>query len=106
MEDFAFQDQRKKVRRHARKLPLEGLSDKLCLVILDILHQGRAKYTAIKAALSRNDPFDALLSIGLNTYHDRIATLRAGILDLERKGIVGKRVYSNDVGDFIPAVEA
>jgi hypothetical protein len=106
MEAFAFQDQRQKIRFHARKLPLDGLSDKLCLVILDILHQGRAKYATIKAALNQGDPFDALLSIGLSTYGDRIATLRAGILDLERKGVVGKRVYSDEAGDFVQAIEA
>lgn len=106
VEAFAFRDQQKKLRRHAQKLPLNGLSDKLCLVILDILHQGRAKYTTIKSALNQSDPFDALLSIGLNNYGDRIATLRAGILDLERKGIVGKRVFSDEVGNFVMATEA
>lgn len=106
MEGFAFRDQRRKVRYHARKLPLDGLSDKLCLVILDILHQGRARYTTINGALNRADPFDALLSIGLSNYRERISTLRAGILDLERKGIAGGRVYSATAGDFIPATEA
>jgi hypothetical protein len=106
MEGFAFEDQRRKIRLHGRKLPLDGLSDKLCLVILDILHQGRAKYTAINAALNQTDPFDALLSIGLTTYRDRIATLRAGILDLEQKGVVGKRVYSDEAGDFVLGTDA
>jgi hypothetical protein len=106
MVRFAFSDQRDKLRGHARNLPLNGLSDKLCLVVLDILHQGRGKYTTIGAALGKNDPFDALLDIGLNTYRERIATLRNGILDLERRGIVGHRVYRNEVGDFVTATEA
>ena len=74
---------------------------------MDILHQSRAKYTNLKSALSQRDPFDALLSIGLNKLTgDRIATLRAGILDLERKGIFGKRVYSDEAENFVLATEA
>jgi hypothetical protein len=106
MARFAFLDQQRKLRWHARKLPLNGLSDKLCLVVLDILHQGRGKYRTIKAALKEDDPFDALLSIGLGNYRERIATLRAAILDLERLNIVGDRVYSDREGDFVLADEA
>jgi len=100
---FAVKDQQAKLRWHARKLPLEGLSDKLCIVVLDILHQGRGSYRTIKSALNRDDPFDALLTIGLSSYRERIATLRAGILDLERQGVVGSRVYSGEAGDYVEA---
>ena len=100
---FSVRDQQAKLRWHARKLPLEGLSDKLCIVVLDILHQGRASYRTIRSALREGDPFDALLSIGLGSYRERISTLRAGILDLERRGLVGERVYSGEAGDFVPA---
>ena len=61
---------------------------------MDTLHQGRGKYTGIKTALSRPDPFDALLNIGIDTYRGRAAKLRRSILGLERQGIVGRRVYS------------
>jgi hypothetical protein len=103
MTDFAVRDQREKLQRHARKLPLEGRSDKLCLVVLDILHQGRGKYTSIASALGSADPFDALLNIGLGTYGERIATLRREILELERRGIVGHRVYDSGRGTFVVA---
>ncbi len=95
---FAVRDQQAKLRWHARKLPLEGLSDKLCLAVLDILHQGRASYRTIRSALREGDTFDALLSIGLGSYRERRSTLRAGILDLERRGLVGERVYSGRPG--------
>lgn len=101
--DFSVRDQQAKLQRHARKLPLEGLSDKLCIAVLDILHQGRASYRTVRSALREGDPFDALLSIGLSSYRDRLATLRTGILDLERKGLVSERVYSGEAGDFVPA---
>ena len=98
---FGVRDQQAKLRRHARRLPLEGLSDKLCLVVLDILHQGRAGYRAITRALAEDDPFDALLDLGLHAYRERIATLRASLLELESRGIVGRRVYSQ--GGFVEA---
>ena len=103
---FSFLDQKKKLHWHARKLPLNGLSDKLCLVVLDILHQGRGKYQTIENALNKNDPFDALLAIGGGNYRERVATLRNSILELERKGIIGYRVYNSVADDFIKATEA
>jgi hypothetical protein len=56
---FAVQQHRRKLAMHAQKLPLHGLSDRLCLVVLDILHQGRAAYRSIETALASDDPFDA-----------------------------------------------
>jgi hypothetical protein len=103
---FTVREQRRKLADHARTLPLQGVSDKLCLVILDVLHQGRAKYPAIKAGLASNDPFDALLNLGASTYHQRIATLRAGIRDLEALGKVGRKVFDAARGDFVDAAEA
>ena len=97
---FAAQ-QRRKLAVHATKLPLDGLTDKLCLVVLDVLHQGRAKYDAIRAALGKADPFDALLALGASTYKERVATLRAEIQKLEARGIVGKKVYSKAGKDFV-----
>jgi uncharacterized small protein (DUF1192 family) len=93
--------QRRKLAAHATKLPLEGLTDKLCLVVLDILHQGRAKYDPIRAALGKADPFDALLALGASTYRERLATLRGEIQKLEARGIVGKKVYSRAAKDFV-----
>ena len=98
---FAIREQRRKLARHARKLPLDGVVDQLCLVVLDILHQGRGKYSTIRAALGATDPFDALLGIGAPQYGQRIATLRAGIRDLEARGLVGQKVYDVVTNEFI-----
>lgn len=98
---FSVREQQQKLRRHAAKLPLEGVVDKLCLVVLDILHQGRAKYVTIAAALRAGDPFDALLGLGATQYPDRAPTLRASIRDLEAQGRVGQKVYSAAAGGFV-----
>jgi hypothetical protein len=99
--EFAVREQRRKLARHARKLPLDGLADKLCLVVLDILHQGRGTYARIRAALAADDPFDALLSIGASQYRQRLSTLHAGIRDLEAKERLGHKVYDRAAGEFV-----
>jgi uncharacterized small protein (DUF1192 family) len=103
---FFVTQQRGKLNIHARKLPLEGLTDKLCITVLDILHQGRANYAQIGAALGKADPFDALLSLGAATYRERVATLRQEIQKLEARGIVGKKVFSKSAKDFVVPVGA
>lgn len=98
---FSVREQQRKLAAHARKLPLDGMTDKLCIVVLDILHQGRGKYPAITAALFADDPFDALLAVGASQYRERISTLRAGIRDLEAAGRVGRNVYDVESGRFV-----
>jgi hypothetical protein len=98
---FAVREQRRKLAAHARRLPLDGIADRLCLVVLDILHQGRGKYALIARALRSSDPFDALLGIGATHYGERLATLRAGIRDLEAQGRVGQKVYDRASGEFV-----
>lgn len=103
---FSVREQKRKLAAHARKLPLEGVADKLCIVVLDILHQGRGKYTTIRAALTADDPFDALLAIGASQYRERVSTLRAVIRDLEARGLVGRKVYDRQSGTFVAPSEA
>ena len=98
---FAVREQQAKLRRHARSLPLDGVTDKLCIVVLDVLHQGRAKYPAIGAALQAGDPFDALLGLGSARYRERVATLRSGIRELEIAGRIGRKVFDSGSGSFV-----
>jgi hypothetical protein len=99
--DFTIREQKRKLATHARKLPLDGVTDKLCFVVLDILHQGRGKYAVIRQGLAAGDPFDALLGIGASTYRDRVATLRSGIRMLEGGGKMGRKVYDAASGEFV-----
>jgi hypothetical protein len=101
---FAVREQQKKLTAHPARLPLDGASDKLCIVVLDILHQGRGRYTTIANALRAADPFDALLAIGAGSYAERVATLRAGIRDLEVQGRVGQKVYDTASHSFVVPV--
>ena len=99
--DFGVRRIRAKLANDTTHLPLDGLVDRVCLVILDIRHQGRGGYTAIRTALRQPDPFEALLSIRAAQYRERIATLRAGIRDLEAAGRVGLKVYDAASQDFV-----
>jgi hypothetical protein len=99
--DFAVRQQRRKLAFYATKLPLDGVVDKLCLVVIDILHQGRAGFASIKKALAAADPFDSLLGLGASSYAERIATLRAEIRGLEEDGRVGRKVYDRRAADFV-----
>jgi hypothetical protein len=103
---YTVRQQHEKFITHARKLRLSGVVDKLCLVVLDILHQGRGRYPAISAAVTSSHPFDALLSIGAAQYPERVATLRAGIRDLESRAIVGEKVWDAAAQDFVTPSEA
>jgi hypothetical protein len=98
---FAVREQQRKLRLHAARLPLDGVVDKLCIVVLDILHQGRGKYPTMAKALGAADPFDALLGIGASSYAERVATLRAGLRDVEARGKVGQKVYDVASGGFV-----
>lgn len=99
--DFAVRQQRRKLAYYATKIPLDGIVDKLCLVVMDILHQGRAKFSSIKERLASHDPFESLLGLGASTYKERIATLRAEIRTLEELGKVGTKVYDKGANDFV-----
>jgi hypothetical protein len=102
---FAVREQKRKLAAHATKLPLDGVTDTLCIAVLDILHQGRGRYATIRAALAAGDPLDALLGIGAAQYRERISTLRAGIRDLEGAGRIGRKVYDASAGGFVGRTE-
>lgn len=104
--DFAVRQQQRKLKGYAAKVPLHGIVDKLCLVVLDILHQGRGTFAQIKNALAANDPFDSLLAIGAKDYAERVATVRGGIRGLEERGKVGHKVYDRTRGDFVVPIGA
>ena len=97
---FGVRHQQEKLAWHATQLPLDGLVDKLCLVVMDILHHGRGGYNSIRLALAEEEPLDALLNIGAAAYGPRIATLRAQIRDLEALGKAGRNVYRQATNSF------
>lgn len=98
---FTVEQQRRKLAYYSTRLPLDGVVDKLVLVVLDALHQGRASFRSLRRALEADDPLEALLTLGASTYRERIATLRAALRELETAGKIGRRVYSQQRADFV-----
>lgn len=102
---YGIEHFKQSVQQHARWYPLDGFPDKLCVVIEDIHHQGRAKKNVVYEALDTNGDYDKafnnLLSIGEQNYSVRIKTLTKEIQQLVKSGILGKRVYDTNIKDFV-----
>lgn len=101
--DVGIRHFRGKMASYAKRYGLDGKPDTVCLVVCDIRHQGRAKSSAIVAALQSADPLKALLDIGEPQYHHRLVVLRREIKRLIAEGTLGKRTYSATAADFVPA---
>ena len=89
---------------HQNHVPNDGRSDKVCFVVMDILHQGRGGYAAMKNAIASNsDPvaYERLLHIGASDYPERIATIRSQVAKLETAGHFGTKKYSAATNDFV-----
>jgi hypothetical protein len=87
-----------------QRYALDGMIDKVCLVIMDIRHQGRAGSQTIINALQAGNTGDAkfnnLLRIGANQYADRIRTLKIQIQKLVTAGVLGTKSYQTARNDF------
>jgi hypothetical protein len=96
---------RKNMISYAERYELDNVPDKVCLVICDIRHQGRASSSDILAALQTGGNYEKayanLAGLGAVHYPDRIKTLKNAISDLVSRGILGKKKYSVDAGDFV-----
>ena len=86
---------------YARKYNLDGAADYICIVIADILHQGRGNSSQIMDALRETDKYDALLAIGASSFKPRRDTLKKEIDDRRSSGIFGQRVYSVRDENFV-----
>jgi hypothetical protein len=101
--DTGVQLFRSNMIRYAKRFGLNARPDTTCLMVADILHQGRGSAAAIKAALADAHPLEMLLHIGAAKFPERIATLRTEIDRLTADGTFGTRVYSVAANDFVPA---
>ncbi|KAF0249166.1 MAG: hypothetical protein FD167_1428, partial [bacterium] len=89
---------------YSRRYDLDGRSDKVCLVVADIRHQGRGKSVEIINALNTSDDDQAyknLLEIGEHAYQSRIETLKQTISTMAAQGKFGHKKYSSVQNDFI-----
>ena len=108
--EIAIKIFRQILRGHTNTYSLDGKPDKVCLVIADIHHQGRAgedTVPLIKQALATNGnmekAYQNLLQIGKADYAPRIATLKNKIDAMLAQGKLGKMKYSKAQHDFVPS---
>ena len=83
---------------------LDGRGDKVCFVIVDVLHQGRGTFNAMKHIVDNNNDsaaYQKLLTIGADDYPERIETIRTHVAKLEEQGHFGKRKYSAATNDLV-----
>lgn len=83
------------MKRYAQSYNLNGFPDKVCQVVCDIRHQGRATSQHIINALNTGGNYDLaynrLLQLGQPLYASRISTVRSVINKLVADGIFGKK---------------
>jgi len=87
-----------------KQFNLEGVPAKVCQVICDIRHQGRAKNDRIASALNTNGnynlAFTNLCSIGEVNYSQRIKTVRNTINSLQTSGSFNTK-YESATNSFV-----
>lgn len=95
---------KQKLRTAQKRMNLDGRSDKVCFVIMDILHQGRGTFAAMKQIVENNNDagaYEKLLTIGASNFPERIRTVRAEVAKLEAAGHFGRRKYSAANNDLV-----
>lgn len=106
--DVGITGVQEKMKTYNKWYKLDGVLDKICLVIMDIHHQGRGTVKAVKKALTDGATPDAklanLLKVGETKYPQRIVTLKAAIDELT--GAIpdqplGNYKYDQKKNDFV-----
>ena len=95
---------RQKLRTAHNKINLKGRGDKVCFVVVDILHQGRGTFAVMKEIIHKNNDaaaYEKLLTIGASSFAERIKTIRAEVARLEAAGHFGTRKYSSASNDLV-----
>ncbi|MCU0432951.1 MAG: hypothetical protein MUC87_05805 [Bacteroidia bacterium] len=96
---------KKQMPLYDKRYNMNGMSDRVCLVVCDIRHQGRAKSDVIVKALNtggdNEKALNNLLAIGAVKFKTRIDTLTAEMKRLTDAGKLGKRLWSRAAGDFV-----
>jgi hypothetical protein len=96
---LAMETAKKKLRLARTKIAsFDGRDWRIALWINDILHQGRAKYSAMEEALRSGDPVEALSRLGASRYDGRKRTVRECVRQLE-----GENILDNWQADLEPA---
>jgi hypothetical protein len=86
------------VKQADRRLGMDGRGGDICCVVMDVLHQGRAGFAELQAALAARRPYEALLQVGAEGEPGRVANLKQA-LSTRRAALAG-RSWSRASGDF------
>lgn len=92
------------MKQYAQSYNLDGYPAKVCQVVCDIRHQGRASSQQIISALNTGGNFESaytkLLQLGQPLYASRTSTVRGVIKTLTDAGLFNKK-YKLSKGDFV-----
>lgn len=101
---IAVEHFKKNMQTYAESYNLDGFPAKVCQVICDIRHQGRAKSVDIINAINTRGNFELayskLLQLGQPLYTSRIATVRSVIKKLSDAGVFNKK-YKQATNEFV-----
>jgi len=102
--DEAINTARQIMKVSGSRYALDGMIDTVCLVIMDIRHQGRGNGQAIITALNSGTTEQAklknLLKIGASAYPERIRTLKSEMQALIDAGTLGVKRYQLATNSF------
>lgn len=102
--DTAIQLFKENMKAYDRRFNLNNVPAKVCQVVCDVRHQGRATNDRIALALNTGGNYDRaytnLLTIGNTNYAERINTVRSTINSLLAAGLFDKK-WSTAKGDFV-----
>lgn len=87
------------VKQADRRLGLDGRGGDICCVVMDVLHQGRAGFAELQAALAAPRPYQALLQVGAAGEPGRVANLKQALAT--RQAGLARAKWSRASGDFI-----
>ncbi|TSD86343.1 hypothetical protein FFK22_022905 [Mycobacterium sp. KBS0706] len=90
---------RRLVKEADRRLGLDGRGADLCCIVMDVRHQGRARFDELQAALGARKPFEALLEVGGDGEPQRVQNLKAALET--RRAKLKTRTWSRAAGDFV-----
>ncbi|HPM76419.1 MAG TPA: peptidoglycan-binding domain-containing protein [bacterium] len=100
----AVDKMKQQMKINHRRYNLDGKPDTICAAIADIHHQGRAKVTAVAAALQNaandDEALHNLLQIGRASYQDRCVTLEKTINQMVQNGQLGRKRYNAQSNSF------
>ena len=101
---IAVEHFKENMKQYAQSYNLDGYPAKVCQVVCDIRHQGRASSQQIISALNTNGNFEKaytnLLQLGQPLYASRISTVKTVIKNLTDAGLFNKK-YKVSKNDFV-----